>query len=66
MLQKGIYEHIINQDTEQEIQEAEQSGLACTHLPIDSAEAPKVLADYLANAIRQRLEDIDEQAERVT
>ena len=66
MLQKGIYEHIINQDTEQEIQEAELSGLVCTHQPIDSAEAPKVLADYLANAIRQRIEDIDEQAERVT
>lgn len=65
MLKKGIYEHIINQETEQKIYEAEQSGLVCVQQQIDDAESPQMLANYLAQAIRQKLEDIETQQDRV-
>lgn len=65
MLKQGIYEHIINQETDRKIQEAEQSGLVCVQQPIDGAESPQMLANYLANAIRQKLEDTEEQQDRV-
>ena len=65
MLKQGIYEHIINQETDRKIQEVEQSGLVCVQQPIDSAESPQMLANYLANAIRQKLEDTEEQQDRV-
>ena len=65
MLQKGIYEQIINQETEHKIQDAEESGLICLQQKIDNAESPQILANYLANAIRQKLEDIEEQQDRV-
>ena len=61
----GIYEHIINKETERNIQQAEQSGLVCVQQPIDNAESPQILANYLANAIRQKLEDTEEQQDRV-
>ena len=53
MLKKGIYEHIINQETERRMDDAEQSGLVCVEQAIDEAESPQILADYLAKAIRQ-------------
>jgi len=65
MLKQGIYEHIINLETERDIQQAEQSGLVCVQQPIDNAESPQMLANYLANAIRQKLEDTEEQQDRV-
>ena len=52
VLKQGIYEQIINQVTERNIKQAEQSGLVCVQQPIDSAESPQMLANYLANAIR--------------
>ena len=61
----GIYEHIINQETNRRMQEAEQSGLVCVQQPIDGAESPRILANYLANAICQKLEDTEEQQDRV-
>ena len=65
MLKQGIYEHIINQETDRKMQEAELSGLVCVQQPIDGAESPQMLANYLANAIRQKLEDTEEQQDRV-
>ena len=65
MLKQGIYEHIINQETDREMQKSEQSGLVCVQQPIDGAESPQILANYLANAIRQKLEDTEEQQDRV-
>lgn len=65
MLKKGIYEHIINQETEKQINDSEQSGLVCLKQPIDDAESPQILANYLAKAIRQKLEDTEEQQDRV-
>lgn len=65
MLKKGIYEHIINQETEKQINDSEQSGLVCLKQPIDDAESPQILANYLAKALRQKLEDTEEQQDRV-
>lgn len=65
MLKKGIYEQVINQETEKKISEAEQNGLKCLQQPIDEAESPQILANYLAKAIRQKLEDIEKQQDRV-
>lgn len=65
MLRKGIYEHLINQETEELIEKAEQEGLVCLQHPIDQAESPQVLADYLAKAIRQKLEETESQQDRV-
>ena len=60
MLKKGIYENIINQEVERDIQEAESQQLVCLREQIDAAESPKILADYLAKAIRQKLEDTED------
>ncbi|MGN1375207.1 MAG: DUF3427 domain-containing protein [Prevotella sp.] len=65
MLKQGIYEHIINKETNLSIQEAEQAGLVCLQQPIDTAESPQMLANYLANAIRQKLEETEDQQDRV-
>ena len=59
MLKKGIYENIINQEVERSIQEAESQQLVCLRKQIDAPESLKISADYLAKAIRQRLEDSD-------
>lgn len=65
MLKKGIYEHIINQEIECDIKLAEQSGLVCVRQQIDTAESPQMLANYLANAVRQKLENTEKQQDRV-
>ncbi len=66
MLKKGIYENIISQKVEREIQEAESQQLVCLREQIDVVESPKILADYLAKAIRQKLEDTEELHDRMT
>ena len=65
MLKKGIYEHIINKETRGEIEQAEAKNFVCVKNNIDSAESPKILADYLAKVIRNKLEEIEEQQDRV-
>lgn len=65
MLEKGIYEHIINKDIDKKINDSEKSGLVCLKQSIDDAESPQILADYLAKAIRRKLEDTEEQQDRV-
>lgn len=65
VMKSGVYEHIINKETERDIQQAELSGLVCVQQPIDSAESPQLLSNYLAKAICQKLEDIEEQQDRV-
>ena len=47
VLKQGIYEQIINQETERNIKQAEQSGLVCVQQPIDSAESPQMLANLI-------------------
>lgn len=65
MLKKGIYENIINQEIERDIQDAESHQLVCRREEIDAAESSKILADYLAKAIRQKLEDTEDVHDRM-
>ena len=54
VLKQGIYEQIINQETERNIKQAEQSGLVCVQQPIDSAESPQMLVNYRPSAEMDR------------
>ena len=65
MLKKGIYENIISHSVERDIQEAESQELVCLREQIDTAESPKILADYLAKVIRQKLEDTEDMHDRM-
>ena len=65
MLKEGIYEHIINKETKGEIEQTEAKNLVCLKNNIDTAESPQILADYLAKVIRNKLEEIEEQQDRV-
>ena len=65
MLEKGIYEHIINNELERQIREAKERDAACSYQKIDEAESPQLLAEYLSKVIRQRLEDLEDQNDRV-
>ena len=65
MLKTGIYEHIINQETERLIQETEQNQLVCIRQEVDTAESPQMLAHYLAETIRQKLEETEQQEDRI-
>ena len=65
MLEKGIYEHIINNELKRQIQEVKEQDVACTYQKIDEAESPQLLAEYLSKVIRQRLEDLEDQNDRV-
>ena len=64
MLKKGVYEHIINQETKRHIKEAEQEQLVCSRQEVDAAESPQLLAHYLAETIRQKLEETEQQIGR--
>lgn len=66
MLEKGIYEHIINCELKDQMNEVEGSDAACKIHPMDTAESPHLLATYAAKAIRQRLEEIEDQNDRVS
>lgn len=66
MLKKGIYERIINQDTKSQMEETSENNMVCLKQSIDLAESPQMLANYLANAIRQKLEETEDQQDRVT
>ena len=66
MLKKGIYENIINQEIERDIYTAESQQMVCIREQMDDAESPKILADYLAKAIRQKLEDTENLHDRMT
>lgn len=65
MLKEGIYEHIINKETKGEIEQTEEKNLVCVKNNINNAESPQILADYLAKVIRNKLEEIEEQQDRV-
>ena len=65
MLKKGIYENIISQEIERNIHTAEEQDMVCVREDIDDAESPQILADYLAKAIRQKLEDAEGLNDRV-
>lgn len=56
-LKEGAYENLINGHTRRDIEETEANGAVCQKEPIDNAESAKLLANYLADTIRKRLED---------
>mgnify|MGYP000764901197 FL=1 len=66
MLKKGIYENLISQGMEREIHTAEAENLVCVREEIDNTEAPQMLADYLAKAIRQKLQVTEDLQDRMT
>ena len=65
MLQKGIYENIINQSKEEEITATELHDLVCKRQDMDTAESPQILANYLADVIRKRLEETEQEQDRI-
>jgi len=65
MLKKGIYEHIINRHIKNQIERTHANNMNCLQQSIDEAESPQMLANYLANAIRQKLNEIENQQDRV-
>jgi hypothetical protein len=65
MLKKGIYEKVINQDIKSQIEETQSANMICLKQSVDLAESPQILANYLANAIRQKLEETEDQQDRV-
>lgn len=56
-LTEGIYENLINGQLAKDIKQTEQEGMICKIEDLDSAESSKMLADFLADAIRKKLED---------
>ena len=65
MLKLGIYENIINKKTEQDIENTESQDYVCLREEMDGAEAPKILADYLAKLIQQKLKDTEDANDRL-
>ena len=55
MLHDGLYEQVINKKLEEELSESEK---LCQTIKIDSAEASKVLAQYIAEAVEKGLENL--------
>ena len=55
MLHDGLYEQIINKGLETELSSADKLS---TTAPIDSAEASKVLAKYIAEVVEKGLDNV--------
>ena len=67
LLQKGIYEKVINENLERELKERESELLTDTE-KIDNEEAPEILSQYISGVVKQALseaktESIDTQLE---
>ena len=62
-LTKGVYENIIDNRLNADIRISEEQGLVCKQDEVDSAESSKLLAEYLAEAIRKKLEDSEKSVE---
>ena len=58
-LKEGIYENLITDRLSGDISQTEDAGFVCQTEDIDSAESAKMLADFLADTIRKKLEDKD-------
>lgn len=56
-LVSGIYENLISEQLKAETKAAEQERLACIEQPVDSAEQPRMIAEYISNIIQQKLND---------
>lgn len=56
-LVSGIYENLISEQLKAEKKAAEQERLACIEQPVDSAEHPRMIAEYISKIIQQKLND---------
>jgi HKD family nuclease len=65
MLEKGIYENIINEELRERIDSTEFNDLVCLRSEVDSAESSQMLADYLAKVIKSGLERVEDYKDRV-
>ncbi len=58
MLQPGLYEQVINNALSSELSEIPEARKSTA--PIDTAEASKVLAQYLTDVVQKGLEDVQD------
>lgn len=56
-LEKGIYENLIDSKLAADIKVSEENGLICSKDAMDAAESSRMLAEYLAEAVRRKLDD---------
>ena len=54
---EGAYENLITEVLNEEMQQAQETGLTCETGQIDSAESPSMIAQYLSDIIKRRLAD---------
>ncbi len=58
-LKEGIYENLISDRLLDDMRQTEAAGYVCKTERMDKAESAKMLADFLSDAIRRKLEDAD-------
>ena len=58
-LKEGIYENLISDRLLDDMRQTEAAGYVCRTERIDTAESAKILADFVSDAIRRKLEDAD-------
>jgi superfamily II DNA or RNA helicase/HKD family nuclease len=62
-LVKGVYENLINNGLEEDMKQATTDGLVCKTDSIDAAESCSILAHYLSEVVRKKLEDENSSTE---
>lgn len=58
-LKEGVYENLISDRLLDDMRQSEAAGYVCHTESIDTAESAKMLADFVSDAIRRKLEDAD-------
>ena len=51
-LQEGIYENIITNELQSNIDDSKREGLICKQEHLDSAESPNMLAEHISKIIK--------------
>lgn len=62
-LQEGLYENLITNELQKDIEQAECNGLICKQEEIDNAESPYMLTEHINKLILNRLSDENLTAE---
>lgn len=58
-LKEGVYENLISDRLLDDMRQTEAAGYVCHTESMDTAESAKMLADFVSDAIRRKLEDAD-------
>ena len=58
-LKEGVYENLISDRLLDDMRQTEAAGCVCHTESMDTAESAKMLADFVSDAIRRKLEDAD-------